>query len=45
MGPPGCLCAPQDLMKVHQSFLRAIDLAMLAGGGSLAKVFLDFKER
>lgn len=32
-------------MKVHQSFLRAIDLAMLAGGGSLAKVFLDFKER
>lgn len=35
----------EDLMKVHQSFLRAIDLAMLAGGGSLAKVFLDFKER
>ncbi|XP_054988961.1 guanine nucleotide exchange factor VAV2 isoform X4 [Sorex araneus] len=35
----------EDLMKVHQSFLRAIDVAMLAGGGSLATVFLDFKER
>ncbi|XP_045145293.1 guanine nucleotide exchange factor VAV2 [Echinops telfairi] len=34
-----------DLIKVHHSFLRAIDLSMMAGGGSLAKVFLDFKER
>ncbi|XP_006863886.1 PREDICTED: guanine nucleotide exchange factor VAV2 [Chrysochloris asiatica] len=35
----------EDLIKVHHSFLRAIDLSMMAGGSSLAKVFLDFKER
>ncbi|KAG8509446.1 Guanine nucleotide exchange factor VAV2, partial [Galemys pyrenaicus] len=35
----------EDLIKVHHSFLRAIDVAMMAGGGTLAKVFLDFKER
>lgn len=35
----------QDLIKVHHSFLRAIDVSMMAGGSSLAKVFLDFKER
>lgn len=35
----------QDLIKVHRSFLRAIDLSMMAGGGTLAKVFLEFKER
>lgn len=35
----------QDLIKVHHSFLRAIDVSMMAGGGTLAKVFLDFKER
>lgn len=36
---------PQDLIRVHHSFLRAIDVAMMAGGGTLAKVFLEFKER
>lgn len=36
---------PQDLIKVHHSFLRAVDVAMMAGGSALAKVFLDFKER
>ncbi|XP_027622446.1 guanine nucleotide exchange factor VAV2 isoform X4 [Tupaia chinensis] len=35
----------EDLTKVHHSFLRAIDVSMMAGGGTLAKVFLDFKER
>uniref|UniRef100_A0A8C4LXZ1 Vav guanine nucleotide exchange factor 2 n=1 Tax=Equus asinus asinus TaxID=83772 RepID=A0A8C4LXZ1_EQUAS len=35
----------QDLIKVHHSFLRAIDVSMMAGGSTLAKVFLDFKER
>ncbi|XP_014399705.1 PREDICTED: guanine nucleotide exchange factor VAV2 [Myotis brandtii] len=35
----------EDLIKVHHSFLRAIDVAMMAGGGTLAKVFLEFKER
>lgn len=35
----------QDLIRVHHSFLRAIDVAMMAGGGTLAKVFLEFKER
>ncbi|TEA29670.1 hypothetical protein DBR06_SOUSAS510265 [Sousa chinensis] len=35
----------EDLIKVHHSFLRAIDVSMMAGGSSLAKVFLDFKER
>nr|XP_023398103.1 guanine nucleotide exchange factor VAV2 [Loxodonta africana] len=35
----------EDLIKVHHSFLRAIDLSMMAGGSTLAKVFLDFKER
>lgn len=48
---PGCvwLCTdpafPQDLIKVHHSFLRAIDVSMMAGGSTLAKVFLEFKER
>uniref|UniRef100_A0A452VGF0 Vav guanine nucleotide exchange factor 2 n=1 Tax=Ursus maritimus TaxID=29073 RepID=A0A452VGF0_URSMA len=35
----------RDLIKVHNSFLRAIDVSMMAGGSTLAKVFLDFKER
>ncbi|KAJ7308200.1 hypothetical protein JRQ81_008719 [Phrynocephalus forsythii] len=35
----------EDLIKVHFSFLRAIDVSMMSGGSSLAKVFLDFKER
>ncbi|XP_020837599.1 guanine nucleotide exchange factor VAV2 isoform X5 [Phascolarctos cinereus] len=35
----------EDLIKVHNSFLRAIDVSMMAGGSSLAKVFLEFKER
>ncbi|XP_069871092.1 guanine nucleotide exchange factor VAV2 isoform X5 [Dipodomys merriami] len=35
----------EDLIKVHHSFLRAIDVSMMAGGGTLAKVFLEFKER
>uniref|UniRef100_A0A2I3GST5 Vav guanine nucleotide exchange factor 2 n=1 Tax=Nomascus leucogenys TaxID=61853 RepID=A0A2I3GST5_NOMLE len=34
-----------DLIKVHHSFLRAIDVSMMVGGSTLAKVFLDFKER
>uniref|UniRef100_A0A8D2NAH6 Vav guanine nucleotide exchange factor 2 n=1 Tax=Zonotrichia albicollis TaxID=44394 RepID=A0A8D2NAH6_ZONAL len=34
-----------DLIKVHFSFLRAIDVSMMSGGSSLAKVFLEFKER
>lgn len=38
-------CSSQDLIKVHHSFLRAIDVSMMAGGSTLAKVFLDFKER
>uniref|UniRef100_A0A452VGH2 Vav guanine nucleotide exchange factor 2 n=1 Tax=Ursus maritimus TaxID=29073 RepID=A0A452VGH2_URSMA len=38
-------CPSQDLIKVHNSFLRAIDVSMMAGGSTLAKVFLDFKER
>ena len=40
----GCFLS-QDLIKVHHSFLRAIDVSMMAGGSTLAKVFLDFKER
>uniref|UniRef100_A0A2K5CYY4 Guanine nucleotide exchange factor VAV2 n=1 Tax=Aotus nancymaae TaxID=37293 RepID=A0A2K5CYY4_AOTNA len=39
------LCLTQDLIKVHHSFLRAIDVSMMVGGSTLAKVFLDFKER
>uniref|UniRef100_A0A8C6JNG7 Uncharacterized protein n=1 Tax=Melopsittacus undulatus TaxID=13146 RepID=A0A8C6JNG7_MELUD len=35
----------EDLIKVHFSFLRAIDVSMMSGGSSLAKVFLEFKER
>ncbi|XP_046321393.1 guanine nucleotide exchange factor VAV2 isoform X4 [Marmota monax] len=35
----------EDLMKVHHSLLRAIDVSMMAGGSTLAKVFLEFKER
>uniref|UniRef100_A0A2K6JQQ5 Vav guanine nucleotide exchange factor 2 n=1 Tax=Rhinopithecus bieti TaxID=61621 RepID=A0A2K6JQQ5_RHIBE len=35
----------EDLIKVHHSFLRAIDVSMMVGGSTLAKVFLDFKER
>lgn len=51
VGPSGgCLLtcrrlSLQDLIRVHHSFLRAIDVAMMAGGGTLAKVFLEFKER
>ncbi|EMP34635.1 Guanine nucleotide exchange factor VAV2, partial [Chelonia mydas] len=35
----------KDLIKVHFNFLRAIDVCMMSGGSSLAKVFLEFKER
>nr|XP_033817924.1 guanine nucleotide exchange factor VAV2 isoform X1 [Geotrypetes seraphini] len=35
----------EELIKVHFSFLRAIDLSMMSGGSSLAKVFLDYKEK
>ncbi|MGH0160989.1 UNVERIFIED_CONTAM: hypothetical protein FKN15_040584 [Acipenser sinensis] len=36
----------KDLIKVHFALLRAIDMAMMAGGADgLAKIFLDFKER
>ncbi|XP_041094509.1 guanine nucleotide exchange factor VAV2-like [Polyodon spathula] len=36
----------EDLIKVHFALLRAIDMAMMAGGADgLAKIFLDFKER
>ena len=51
VGPARCACSraarvsSQDLIKVHHGFLRAIDVSMMAGGGTLAKVFLDFKER
>lgn len=48
-GGPVCMLMhvlpSQDLIKVHRSFLRAIDLSMMAGGGTLAKVFLEYKER
>ncbi|KAK6481031.1 guanine nucleotide exchange factor VAV2 isoform X6 [Huso huso] len=38
--------ASKDLIKVHFALLRAIDMAMMAGGADgLAKIFLDFKER
>lgn len=36
---------PQDLTKVHHGFLRAVGASVMLGGGTLAKVFLDFKER
>ncbi|XP_077161134.1 guanine nucleotide exchange factor VAV2 isoform X5 [Paroedura picta] len=35
----------EDLIQVHFSFLRAIDVSMMSGGSTLAKVFLEFKER
>ncbi|XP_026574963.1 guanine nucleotide exchange factor VAV2 isoform X2 [Pseudonaja textilis] len=35
----------EDLIKVHFNFLRSIDVSMMAGGSTLAKVFLEFKER
>ncbi|KAM6296938.1 guanine nucleotide exchange factor VAV2 [Aegotheles albertisi] len=35
----------EDLIKVHFNFLRAIDVSIMSGGSSLAKVFLEFKER
>ncbi|KAJ6652845.1 hypothetical protein lerEdw1_010563 [Lerista edwardsae] len=35
----------EDLIKVHFNFLRSIDISMMSGGSSLAKVFLEFKER
>ncbi|MBN3299809.1 VAV2 factor, partial [Amia calva] len=35
----------QELIKVHFSLLRAIDMTMMGGGNGLAKIFLDFKER
>ncbi|XP_030063550.1 guanine nucleotide exchange factor VAV2 isoform X2 [Microcaecilia unicolor] len=35
----------EELIKVHFSFLRAIDLSMMSGGSSLAKVFLEYKEK
>uniref|UniRef100_A0A3B3S6D4 Vav guanine nucleotide exchange factor 2 n=1 Tax=Paramormyrops kingsleyae TaxID=1676925 RepID=A0A3B3S6D4_9TELE len=34
-----------DVIKVHFSLLRAIDLNMMSGGNGLGKIFLDFKER
>ncbi|XP_042193444.1 guanine nucleotide exchange factor VAV2 isoform X3 [Callorhinchus milii] len=35
----------EELIKVHSNFLRAIDQAIMSGGNTLHKVFLDFKER
>ncbi|XP_039204286.1 guanine nucleotide exchange factor VAV2 isoform X3 [Crotalus tigris] len=35
----------EDLIKVHFNFLRSIDVSMMSGGSTLAKVFLEFKER
>ncbi|XP_023665358.1 guanine nucleotide exchange factor VAV2-like isoform X2 [Paramormyrops kingsleyae] len=35
----------EDVIKVHFSLLRAIDLNMMSGGNGLGKIFLDFKER
>lgn len=35
----------EDLIKVHYSFLKAIDVSMMSGGSSLAKVFLEYKDR
>ncbi|XP_063172162.1 guanine nucleotide exchange factor VAV2 isoform X1 [Candoia aspera] len=55
MNPLRLILAPQDmeaifinledLIKVHFNFLRSIDVSMMSGGSSLAKVFLEFKER
>ena len=35
----------QDVIKVHFTLLRAIDLNMVGGGNGLGNIFLDFKER
>uniref|UniRef100_A0A8C9RJB9 Vav guanine nucleotide exchange factor 2 n=1 Tax=Scleropages formosus TaxID=113540 RepID=A0A8C9RJB9_SCLFO len=35
----------EDVIKVHFSLLRAIDMNMMSGGSGLGKIFLDFKER
>uniref|UniRef100_A0A8C9V442 Vav guanine nucleotide exchange factor 2 n=1 Tax=Scleropages formosus TaxID=113540 RepID=A0A8C9V442_SCLFO len=35
----------EDIIKVHFSLLRAIDMNMVTGGSGLGKIFLDFKER
>ncbi|TRY60451.1 hypothetical protein DNTS_028896 [Danionella cerebrum] len=35
----------KDIIRVHFSLLRAIDLTMVSGGIGLGKTFLDFKER
>ncbi|XP_044537627.1 guanine nucleotide exchange factor VAV2-like [Gracilinanus agilis] len=35
----------EELIKVQESFLRAIDVSVMAGGNRLAKVFLEFKEK
>ncbi|XP_060697662.1 guanine nucleotide exchange factor VAV2 [Hemiscyllium ocellatum] len=35
----------EELIRVHYSLLRAIDLTAISGGNTLYKVFLDFKER
>ncbi|XP_034048698.1 guanine nucleotide exchange factor VAV2 isoform X11 [Thalassophryne amazonica] len=35
----------EDVIKVHFTLLRAIDLNMVNGGSGLGKIFLDFKER
>ncbi|XP_048858515.1 guanine nucleotide exchange factor VAV2-like isoform X2 [Brienomyrus brachyistius] len=35
----------EEVIKVHFSLLRAIDLNMMSGGNGLGKIFLDFKER
>uniref|UniRef100_A0A8C5BZW5 Vav 2 guanine nucleotide exchange factor n=1 Tax=Gadus morhua TaxID=8049 RepID=A0A8C5BZW5_GADMO len=41
-----CLCVvSQDVIKVHFTLLRAIDLNMVGGGNGLGNIFLDFKER
>ncbi|KAG7480474.1 hypothetical protein MATL_G00056440 [Megalops atlanticus] len=35
----------EDVIKVHFSLLRAIDMNMMSGASGLGKIFLDFKER
>ncbi|XP_030197472.1 guanine nucleotide exchange factor VAV2 isoform X11 [Gadus morhua] len=35
----------EDVIKVHFTLLRAIDLNMVGGGNGLGNIFLDFKER
>ncbi|XP_036382018.1 guanine nucleotide exchange factor VAV2-like [Megalops cyprinoides] len=35
----------EEVIKVHFSLLRAIDMNMMSGASGLGKIFLDFKER